>query len=83
MIWVAEWGVHLMEGQDVVYYNEAYFSFSGGQWSISQSHAGPWTVVATPPAVIAKLPPGQLHSHLPPSAHQGRCPPGLAKQGRC
>ena len=83
MIWVAEWGVHLMEGQDIVYYNEAYFSFSGGQWSISHSYAGPWTVVPTPPAVIASLPPGQLHSHLPPSAHHGRCPPGLAKQGRC
>jgi len=80
MIWVAEWGVHLLEGQDVVYYNEAYFSFSGGQWSISQSHAGPWAIVPTPPPVIAKLPPGQLHSHLPRGHH---CPPGLAKQGRC
>ena len=80
MIWVAEWGVHLLEGQDVVYYNEAYFSFSGGQWSISQSHAGPWAIVPTPPPVIAKLPPGQLHSHLP---HGHHCPPGLAKQGRC
>ena len=27
-----------------------------------------------------KLPPGQLHSHLPRGHH---CPPGLAKQGRC
>jgi len=82
MIWVPEWDVHVLEGQDIVFYKNAYFSYSGGQWWISESHAGPWAVVATPPPMIAKLPPGQLHSHLP-SGNHGRCPPGLAKQGRC
>ena len=80
MVWVAEWGVHVLEGHDIVFYENAFYAYSGGHWTISQSHTGPWTVVETPPVVIAKLPPGQLHSHL---KNHGGCPPGLAKQGRC
>jgi hypothetical protein len=82
MSWVAEWGVHVLEGHDIVRYDNAYYSYSNGHWWISQSHTGPWTLVATPPTTIAKLPPGQLHSHLP-SENRSWCPPGLAKQGRC
>ncbi len=82
MVWIPEWGVHVLQDHDVAYYDNAYYSSSGGHWSISQSPTGPWAVVATPPPMIAKLPPGQLHSHLP-SGNHGWCPPGLAKQGRC
>src|SRR6266849_4069949 len=82
MVWIPEWGVHLLQDHDVAYYDNAYYSYSGGHWSISQSPTGPWAVVARRPPMIAKLPPGQLHSHLP-SGNHGWSPPGLAKQGRC
>lgn len=81
LVWVHEWGMYIMEGHDVVYYNGGYYYYYGGHWWISQAHTGPWAIVATPPPVIAQLPPGQLHRHLP--AGSRGCPPGLAKQGRC
>lgn len=80
LIWVPEWSLYVMEGYDIVYYNGAYYYFSGGRWWVAQSYTGPWALVVTPPAGIAKLPPGQLHAHIP--GRKG-CPPGLAKQGRC
>jgi len=79
LIWVPEWNVYLMDGYEVVYYNGAYYTFHGGQWWVAPAHTGPWAIVVTPPAVIAKLPPGHLHAHVP----RRGCPPGLARQGRC
>jgi len=72
----------VMQGQDIVFYNGAYYAFSGGYWWISQAYTGPWAVVAPPPPRIARLPPGRFQSYLVPGRHGG-CPPGLAKQGRC
>jgi len=67
----------VLEGQDIVYYGQQYYHWYGGRWYVSGSHAGPWAVVAAQPVVIAKLPRGQLHRHLPPG-HQkkGKIPPG-------
>jgi hypothetical protein len=82
LIWVPQWGIYLMEGHDIVYYNTAYYYSHGGRWWISQSYTGPWAIVVTPPPVIAQLPPGHLHGHLP-GRGRGGCPPGQAKKGRC
>ena len=79
-VWVPAWGVYVVRGHDVVVYNNAYYYFHGGRWWISQAHTGPWVIVQSAPTVIAKLPPGQLHAHVPPGQH---CPPGQAKKGRC
>jgi hypothetical protein len=81
MVWVPEWGMHVVEGHDIVYYNSAYYHFHAGRWWLSRSYAGPWAVVVTPPPGIAQLPPGHLHANRP--GRGGSCPPGLAKQGRC
>lgn len=83
MVWVPEWNMYVLEGYDMVYYSNAYYYYSGGHWWVSQSYGGPWALVLTPPGMIAKLPPGQLHSHIPAGQRGGFCPPGLAKQGRC
>lgn len=80
LIWVPRWGMYVMDGYDIVYYNSAYYYFHGGHWWIAHAHTGPWAVVATAPPSIAKLPRGRLRAHMP--GRKG-CPPGLAKQGRC
>lgn len=82
LVWVPEWSVHVVQGYDVVRYNSAYFHYSDGRWWISDAYTGPWTIVVTPPPVIAQIPPGQLHRRFPAGGPPG-CPPGLAKQGRC
>lgn len=82
MVWVPEWRMYVLEGYDIAYYDRAYYYYHGDHWWISQSHAGPWAIIHTPPPMISRLPPGHFHSHL---MSQGRdwCPPGLARQGRC
>jgi hypothetical protein len=80
MIWVPQWNAYVLEGQDVVYYDGAYYYFHDGHWWHSRSYAGGWVVVTSPPPGIARLPRGHLHVRMP---RRGSCPPGLAKQGRC
>jgi hypothetical protein len=81
LIWVPEWQVYVVEHHDVVYYNAAYYSVSGGRWYVSQSHVGPWVLVSSaPPVAVAKLPRGRFHAHLPPGlAKKGQIPPGHAR----
>jgi hypothetical protein len=80
LVWVPQWNMYVMEGHDIVYFDDAYYYLHGGRWWVSQSHAGPWAVVASVPPRIAKLPPGRFHAHIPKGA---KCPPGQAKKGRC
>ena len=79
-IWVPEWRVYVMEGQDLVYYERTHYYYHGGHWWGAQAVTGPWVVVSSPPVVIASLPRGALHAHL---GHPGFCPPGQAKKGHC
>ena len=78
IVWVPAWGVYVVQGHDVVVYNNAYYYFHGGRWWLSKSYTGPWAIVTPAPPAIAQLPPGRLHAHLP-----RHCPPGQAKKGRC
>ena len=82
LVWVPEWSVHVVQGYDIVQYNNTYFHYSDGRWWMSEAYTGPWIIVVTPPPVIAQIPPGQLHGRFPAGGPAG-CPPGLAKQGRC
>lgn len=79
-VWVPEWGMYVMEDQDVVYYERTHYYHHGGHWWVSQALTGPWVVVSSPPAAIARLPRGELHAR---SGRPGFCPPGQAKKGRC
>ena len=83
LVWVSSWGVYVVQGHDVVVFNNAYYYFHGGRWWNSKSYTGPWVIVQSAPPVIAQLPPGRLHAHMPRAAGARHCPPGLAKQGRC
>ena len=77
LIWVPAWGVYVLEGHDIVYYQGVYYYYYGSQWYVAQSHAGPWAIVGTPPPTLAKLPPGQFHKHYPPALlKKGKVPPG-------
>jgi len=76
-VWVPEWGVYVLEGQDIVYADSLYYYSYGGRWFISRDYRGPWGVVEVGPPVLAKLPPGHFHKHLPPGLQkQGKIPPG-------
>jgi hypothetical protein len=76
-VWVPEWGMYVLEGYDIVYYNGAYYYYDGGRWYISQHYGGPWALVASPPPVFAKLPRGHFNRSLPPGlAKKGKIPPG-------
>jgi hypothetical protein len=66
MIWVPAWGVHVVEGYDIVFYEQAYYFYYDRRWYVAASPSGPWAIVATPPAVLAGLPPGGFHLRLPP-----------------
>jgi hypothetical protein len=69
--------MYVLEGYDIVYYDEAYYYYYGGRWYVSQSYVGPWAVVASAPRAFAKLPPGQFNRSLPPGlAKKGKIPPG-------
>lgn len=81
LFWVPEWNMYVMDGHDIVFYNDAYYYLHGGRWWVSQSYAGPWVLVTSVPPGIAKLPPGQFHAHIRKGG--GFCPPGQAKKGRC
>ena len=77
LFWVPEWQVYVVEGHDVVYYDTAYYSFSGGRWYVATSHVGPWAVVATaPPVIVTRLPRGKFHTHLPPGHAKKVIPAG-------
>lgn len=77
LIWVPEWGVYVLDGYDVVYYDSYYYYLYGGHWYVSGSYSGPWAAVGRPPRVLAHLPPGQFHRRLPPGLKKrGRIPPG-------
>ena len=77
LIWVPEWGVYVLEGHDIVYYDALYYYLYGGRWYVSRSYGGPWGVVRVAPPVLAQLPPGQFHRHLPPGQEKkGKVPPG-------
>ena len=82
MVWVPEWRVYVVEGYDVAYYNDVYYYYHGERWWTSHSHAGPWTVIMTPPPMIGRLPRGHFHRHLSSAGH-GWCPPEHAMHGRC
>jgi hypothetical protein len=76
-VWVPEWGIYVMEGYDIVYYGGAHYYYYGSRWYISQSYAGPWAFVASPPPAFGALPPGQFNRSLPPGlAKKGKIPPG-------
>jgi hypothetical protein len=76
LVWVPEWGMYVVEGQDVVYYNNTYYYFYGGRWYVSRAYTGPWVLVEAPPPAFAKLPKGPK-GHLPPGlAKKGKVPPG-------
>ncbi len=79
-VWVPEWRVYVLEGQDVVYYEGAHYYYHGGSWWSAHTLTGPWVVVTSAPVVIARLPRGALHAHL---GRSGFCPPGQAKKGHC
>ena len=64
MVWVPKWGVHVIEGYDIVYYDEAYYFYVERHWYVARSPAGPWALVAAPPAVLTALPPGSFHLYL-------------------
>jgi hypothetical protein len=67
MVWVPTWGVHIIEGYDIVYYEQAYYFYYERHWYIARSPAGPWAFVASPPPVLAALPPGAFHLYLSPA----------------
>lgn len=86
LLWVPAWNLYVMEGYDVVYLQGAYYYFHNGRWWLAKSYTGPWASVATPPSVVAKLPPGNLNGYLRPADEPGDgtpCPPGQAKKARC
>ncbi len=81
LIWVPQWGVYVLEGHDIVYTNGLYYYRYGGVWYSARAYTGPWVVVQSHPAVLAKLPPGRFHKKLPPGLEkQGKIPPGHWKK---
>ena len=60
-----------------VYADGLYYYSYGGRWFVSRDYRGTWGVVEVGPPVLAKLPPGHFHKHLPPGLQkQGKIPPG-------
>ena len=77
-IWVPDWGVYLLEGQDIVYSDGYHFYFYENHWYVARSCAGPWALIASPPATLAAVPPGHFHKSLPPGlAKTDAVPAGL------
>jgi hypothetical protein len=66
MVWVPTWGVHLVEGYDIVYYANAYYFYYERRWYVAHSPAGPWALVPSPPAVLA-APAGALNRNALPA----------------
>ncbi|OGB91181.1 MAG: hypothetical protein A2Z31_05240 [candidate division NC10 bacterium RBG_16_65_8] len=76
-IWVPQWGVYVVEGHDIVFHEGYYYYLYGNRWYVSRSHGGPWKTAARRPAVLARVPPGHFHRHLPPGwEKKGKIPPG-------
>lgn len=77
MVWVPKWGVHVVEGYDIVFFEYAYYFYYERRWYIARSPAGPWALVPSPPPVLAALPPGAFHQHLPsgPTKEAEAAPP--------
>jgi hypothetical protein len=73
MVWVPRWGVHVIEGYDIVYYEQAYYFYVESHWYIARSPAGPWALVPAPPPALAALPPGAFHLYL--SGEGSQAPP--------
>jgi hypothetical protein len=73
MVWVPKWGVHVIEGYDIVYYEQAYYFYVERHWYIARSPAGPWALVPAPPPAVAALPPGAFHLYL--SGERGQSTP--------
>ena len=61
VVWVAEWGLTLREGVDVVHAYGVYYRYDDGRWSMATSPSGPWR-----PAVV--IPPGPPHATPSPSS---------------
>jgi hypothetical protein len=77
LIWVPQWGVYVLEGQDIVYHDSLYYYQYEGRWYVTRAYTGPWAVVGSRPAVLAQIPPGQFHKRLPPGLEKkGMIPPG-------
>lgn len=76
-VWVPEWGVYVLEGHDIVYHDGHHYRYYESYWFVSRSYAGPWAYTASPPRVLAAVPPGHFHKQLPPGlAKKGKVPPG-------
>ena len=65
-VWVPQWGVYVVEGQDIVYHDGYYYYWYGGRWYVARTHRGPWTYATDFPPALANLPPGHFDRHLPP-----------------
>jgi hypothetical protein len=77
LVWVPQWGVYVLEGQDIVYHDGFYYYAYEGRWYVSRHHAGPWEAPRAYPPVLAKVPRGNFHKKLPPGLQkQGKIPPG-------
>jgi hypothetical protein len=76
-IWVPQWGVYVVEGHDIIFHGGHYYYHQHNRWYVSRSHGGPWKAVARRPTVLARVPPGHFHRHLPPGLEKkGKIPPG-------
>ena len=64
-VWVPQWGVYVVEGHDIVYYEGYYYYWYGGRWYVSRTHRGPWSHITEQPPALANLPAGQFNRHLP------------------
>ena len=70
-------GVYVGDGHDIVYHAGHYYSVRGNRCYVASSHGGPWKAVKHRPAVLARVPPGHFHRHLPPGLEKkGKIPPG-------
>ena len=55
VVWIAEWGVYVREGVDVVHAYGVYYRYDEGRWRISSSPSGPWDVVRPPAATPNRI----------------------------
>ena len=65
-VWVPQWGVYVVQGQDIVYHDGYYYYWYGGRWYVSRTHRGPWNYVTDRPPALIHLPAGHFDRHLPP-----------------
>ena len=81
--------VYYAPGYDVnlFVYRGRYYSFYNGSWFYAPGYGAPWAVapirrvprpILQVPATYYRIPPGHAKK-----LGTRRCPPGLAKQGRC